>query len=289
MEIRNYLKTASAYTLSMIVATVLFSCNKEKDQLISDKDEAQSIVLDEAIADDLYEEIDLISDEGSTEGDSSEGGRFTSVDHRLVGDCVGRGVDRRLEGGTLTKTVTLDFLEGCLGPNGRVRQGTIIITRIANSKESTYTVSTSFENFYLDGKKVEGIRTREYSSVEPEMHQVKITLVDGKVTLEDGRVIERDGYFTKLWDRSAGEISVEGEATGVNRNGIAYQLIITEPVVFKQSCLSQGIWLPTQGVRSILRSGKSGIGVDYGAGECDKTVEVTLKEEIETIELAIVN
>nr|WKN36670.1 hypothetical protein K4G66_30365 [Tunicatimonas sp. TK19036] len=285
-ELKNYWCSISAYVLLTAVALGLFSCNKEDDQLTSEEDEAESVVLDEAIVDDLFEEIDLISNEGAAEGENEEGGRFETND-RLLGECVGRGIDRRLAEGVFTKTVTLDFLEGCVGPKGRERQGTMIITQIANTNESTYTVSTSFENFYLDGKKIEGTRTRVYTSIESGIEQVKITLVSGKVTLEDGQVLKREGAFTKVWDHSTEEIAVQGEATGVNRNGVVYQTVISEPLVFKQSCLSQGIWIPTQGVRMISRSGKANISVNYGAGECDRTVEVTLQGESKTVELAV--
>ena len=273
--------------LSLAGTISLSACNEDPEEFTSDSDVAESIVTDEAIADDLFVDVDLISDEASLYEGSTQGGRLEDDDSALLRDCVGRLLERREENKVFTKIVTLDFQEGCEGPKGRERQGTMVITRITDANEATYTVSTTFQDFFLDGKKVEGTRTRIYTKLETGVHQVAITLTDGKVTLEDGRIIERSGSFIKNQNRNSGEISVEGEASGINRNGVAYTATVTSPLVYKQSCATEGIFMATQGTRSIAREGKADVTIDYGQGDCDKTVAVTVNGEERTLELTI--
>ncbi|MEM8969141.1 MAG: hypothetical protein AAGE93_22175 [Bacteroidota bacterium] len=273
--------------LSLAVMVSFSACQEDSEGVTSSADEADAIALDEAVADDLFEDIDLLSDEAADfEGDSS-GGRLENEETTLMSDCVGRGVERQRVEGVFTKTVTLDFQEGCEGPKGRERKGTMIITRVTDTNESTYTVSTTLQNFYLDGKKVEGTRTRVYTTLEPGVQQVQITLADGKVTLEDGQVIERDGSFTKTWNRDSGETTVEGSATGINRNGVSYTSTITEPLMYKRNCRVDGVFMAVDGIRNITREGKADVTVDYGDGECDKTVDVTVDGETRSVEMTI--
>lgn len=284
MNLTNYWKILS--TALFLATSVLFSaCEQDNEEVTSNADEAESIAIDEAIADDLFEDIDLISDEAADYEGDIQGGRLENDENAMMSDCVGRGVERVRADRVFTKTVTLDFQASCEGPKGRERQGTMVITRITDANAATYTVSTTFQDFFLDGKKIEGTRTRVYTLLETGVHQVAITLTDGKVTLEDGRVIERSGSFTKTWNRNSGEVSVEGEASGVNRNGVAYTSNVTSPLVYKQSCATEGIFVATQGIRSITREGKADVTIDYGQGDCDKTVDVTVDGEERTIEL----
>ena len=263
------------------------ACQEDGEMINSSADEAEAIALDESIIDDLFEDIDLLSDEASEYESDNQGGRLENTESAMMGDCVGRGMERTRADGILTKTVTLDFQEGCEGPNGRERQGTMIVTRITDTNASTYTVSTTFQDFFLDGKKVEGTRTRVYARAEAGAQQVQITLTEGKVTTEDGRVIERSGSFTKVRDRNSGETTMQGSASGINRNGVSYTSTITEPLMYKRSCFSEGVYIAVAGVRSITREGKPDVAVNYGAGECDKTVDVTVNGETRSLEMTI--
>lgn len=284
----KYIKLRRLLPVCLVIALIGFTaCTKESDEVTSDADEAESIATDEAIIDDLFEDVDFISDEAASYEEENEEGRVEADDSALLADCVGLRGERRLEEGIYTKIITLDFQKGCQGPNGRERQGTMMITRIANSNESTYSVSTTFENFYLDGRKIEGTRTRVYTTPKLGVHQVDITLTGGKVTLEDGRIIQREGTFTKTWNRKSGEISVEGSASGVNRNGVAYSTTITSPLLYKQDCFSEGFFMAVQGNRTISRTNKADATIAYGEGECDKTVALTLNGESRTIELTL--
>ncbi len=286
MKLTNDWKIASA-GLSLAILVSFTACQEDGEKIGSSADGAEAIALDEAVTDDLFEDIDLLSDEASEYEGDTQGGRLENDESVLRSNCVGRGVERLRADGVLTKTVTLDFQEGCEGPNGRERQGTMIVTRVTDTNAATYTVSTTFQDFYLDGRKVEGTRTRVYSKAEAGVQQVQITLTEGKVTLEDGQVIERTGSFNKTWNRSSGETTVTGSASGVNRNGVNYTSTITEPLMYKRSCSGEGVYMAVEGVRSITREGKADVTVNYGEGECDKTVDVTVDGETRSIEVTI--
>ena len=84
------------------------------------------------------------------------------------------------------KTIIIDFGEGCEGPHGRVRSGKIIITYTDRKFVSGAVHTMTFENFYIDGKMVEGKRTRTNIS-EAENDNLKF-----RVVLENGRIIWED-------------------------------------------------------------------------------------------------
>ncbi|WKN44339.1 hypothetical protein [Tunicatimonas pelagia] len=286
MKLTNNWKIVSA-GLSLAILVSFSACQEDGEEVSSSADEAEAIALDEAVADDLFADIDLLSDEAAEYESESQGGRLENTESILMSDCVGRGVERLRADGVLTKTVTLDFQEGCEGPKGREREGTMIVTHVTDTNAATYTVSTTFQDFSLDGRKVEGTRTRVYSRAEAGVQQVQITLTEGKVTLEDGQVIERSGSFNKTWNRSSGETTVVGSANGVNRNGVRYTSTITEPLLYKRSCRADGIFMAVEGERSITREGKSVVTVNYGEGACDKTVDITVDGETRSIEMTI--
>ena len=54
-----------------------------------------------------------------------------------------------------TKTVTIDFGEGCEMPNGNILKGKIIIVHEIDATSPKLTITTSYDNFYVNDLKVE--------------------------------------------------------------------------------------------------------------------------------------
>lgn len=259
------------------------ACEKDDEVLSSSsKAQAEEITSEEALADDIFEDTDAISLEAVA---IAENGRIQS-DSVLKSACVNRTVARS-GSGEFSKTVTLTFAEGCVGPNGRERSGTLIVKREIDFEASTYTVTTTFQDFYVNGRKIEGSRTMIYTAENNTLASITIMMIDGKVTLEDGKVITRNGEFIKTINRSTGEITMKGTAQGITRNGITYSVEIKEPIIYKKSCAAEGIFMAVQGQKSITREGKADITVDYGTGVCDKEVTVNAEGESYAVEIDI--
>jgi hypothetical protein len=266
--------------LAAVLSPVLFSCQQDEEIAVQDAAITDQLIADEITADDLFEDMDEISMDAASytiNGRLNDEGSVTEL------DCVSRTVDRN---GDLRSAVTLTFSGACEGPRGRTRTGTLLIDRSIDLNTSTYTVSTTFQDFYVNGHQIEGTRTLVYSLNEDQLLTVNVTLTDGRVTLSNGNVITRSGNFTRTVDRENAQITVTGSASGTNRNGVAYVSEITSPLVFQRNCASDGIYMPVQGIKQISRTGRNDLEINFGEGACDKSVNIISEGENRTIEIA---
>lgn len=266
-------------SLSLLLSAFLFSCQEEETITTESGANTDQLIMDEAIADDLFEDMDEISMEAAaytTNSRISNEGAITQL------ECVTRTVERN---GDLRSLVTLTFTGECEGPRGRTRSGTLLVERSIDLNAATYTVSTTFQDFFVNGHQLEGTRTLVYTYEDKQQISVNITLTDGRVTLADGSVITRNGNFTRTIDRAGGRVTVTGSATGTNRNGVDYVSEITTPLVFQRSCAADGIYMPAQGVKSITRSGRADLEINFGEGNCDKSVTLTAEGENRIVEI----
>lgn len=281
MIISNAKSALRSAFIATFAATFLFACQEDETLTSGNDASTDQLITDEAIADDIFEDMDEISMEAAT---YTTNGRVENGGDISTTTCLTRSVERNQD---MSSTVTLTFDGECEGPNGRIRTGTLLVDRSLDLENSTFTVSTTFQDFYVNGRKIEGTRTLVYSSDDNQVITVNITLSGGKVTLEDGSVITREGNFTRSIDRESGEISMSGSASGVNRFGTSYTAEITTPMVFKKACAGEGVFMAAKGTKVISREGKPEVQIDFGDGSCDKTVTLTAEGEQRTIELSI--
>ncbi len=232
----------------------------------------------EAIADEeevqgIFEDMEELANNAITEALNPSGGRLS----KNFTECVNISLDLP------NKSVTLDFGDGCEGLRGRVRKGKIIITFSGSHFESGSVVTTTFENFEVDGLKIEGTRTvTNVSDANDNVPRFNVKIVGGKVTWPDGTFATREVNRTKSWIRAAtplnDEFHIEGTANGVTRTGKTYKATILQKVIFKITCADDRIFIPVQGVKDIEVNGSLKITVDYGDGTCDNIVTMTKGE-----------
>jgi len=269
-----FLNLRSPVIVFSIVLLILTGCNKEPDTPALDTSDADL----ETLFDDSFEEVDAIVESSlalydiygrvaeSTEGELEE----------LIG-CAIKNHDPD------NQKITIDFGDGCIGLLGRVRKGIIIITYtdkvfIPGSK----TVIT-FDNFYVNDIKVEGIRTLENVSASIfEAPEFYIKLEGGRLTWPEekgGGFAEREVYLYKTWMRASNplndEFIVEGVASGKNRNGVNYNMRILSAIKYKRACWAAGVFLPVEGVKEVKTDAKE-VLIDFGNGECDRTITIMI-------------
>lgn len=271
--------------VSLMAACILFSLSACEDEDTGSENEevlSEQAISDDALADDLFEDMDEISMEAATydENTRMQGGILS----RLT--CLSRTVERE-NMSNLSKRITLTFSEGCVDAKGRIRSGSMIIEHSIDLTAATYTVSTTFEDFYVNGHQIEGTRTIVYSSDEENIISASISLTDGKILLADGSTISRNGSFTKLINRGTGEISLNGKASGINRNGISYISEITSPLVYKMACTTDGIFMAASGKKTISRVGRKTLTLDYGDGTCDRSLTLNAEGVERTLEITV--
>lgn len=257
------------------------ACEEEKIAAQDEDIQSEQAVSDDALTDDLYEDMDKISMEAAV---YAENGRMAeNIWSSLT--CASKTVERNHS--TLKKKVILTFGEDCEDVHGRVRSGNMIVNYSIELNPLTYSVSTTFEDFFINGYQIEGTRTLTYSSDEDNSRSVNITLTDGKVTFIDGTTITRNGSFTRLIHGESGEVSLSGSAVGINRNGIPYVSEITEPLIYQASCMGEGIFMASSGKKMISRTGKKNVQLDFGEGICDRTLTLSADGVERILEITI--
>jgi hypothetical protein len=277
MKMNNwFLRSAAA--ASIVAMTAISSC-KDEERFNAQDGQALS---EEAIADAYYEDSD---DLGATVVYETQN---PSDAGRIAGDIISED-DRLKTCATLSftdgsdqvsGTITIDFGTGCTW-KGNTREGKIILNYSNGPRGSTgFTVVTTFENYKINGIELKGTRTvvKEANAVQTNI-QHHITLVGGQAIWPDnGGTISRESDFTRVWVRDLVDprVELDGSASGVTRAGKSYTMEITKTLVYRRECMiNDGIFMAVQGAK-VFNSGDKQISIDYGNGDCDRSVTISV-------------
>lgn len=254
-----------------IMAIFYTSC--EESESATGEELVDTFDLDtESVVEINYEDIDVIAEAGLESVDDS--GRL--AEDALL-DCATVTHDEE------NKIITIDYgTEGCTGPYGRTRKGVIIVEYSQRRLIPGAYRQVTLENFYLDSAQIEGIRRIENvsESVEDDV-AFEVQLTGGKVTFADGAVATREVDHLRTWLRANNplndEITVEGEASGIQKDGVAYEVEVIEPMVYKRSCRVSGVFIAVSGIKQFTVGDNVAL-VDYGDGTCDNEVTITIND-----------
>jgi hypothetical protein len=260
-----------------ILGLLIFSsCSDEGDgSSISEAILEQMDTDSEAALESNYEDVELISEAGlASLGDGSR------VERDTVLSCATITHDQE------NKTVTIDYGDGCTIRGGRVIKGKIIIVYSERRLIPGASRVVTFENFFIDEVQVEGTRTwTNISESLDDNPKLNITLVGGKLSFPDETSATRDADHTKEWFRANNplndEFHIDGSAEGATREDIRYEVEILETLVYKRACRAQRVFIPVSGIKQITHGEDVAI-INYGDGDCDNEVTITLNGETYT-------
>lgn len=284
MKTNNFLKKTAAIT-AMITLGFAFSCQENETPYGTEA----SYVAEESVTDVYFEDADdmagvAVASESSTGGKvSSPSGIVTVDDDRFCANLT-LVLDPTSTLEIPVGTITIDFGDGCEDPRGNVRKGKIIISFHGRRFLPESTVTLTFEGYSINGIALEGIRTLTNISGSTEVSpKFRVSLDNGKATWPDGTVATREHCFEREWVRALNPIAdqllvsqcadVEFAATGTNRRGVEYRMIIVEELVYKRGCP-----IAVSGVKTFVEvsTGKE-ITIDYGDGTCDSVITITVE------------
>lgn len=289
MKIQNLMKTnkilAKAFGIAAMASlAVVFSCQEEESPYATEA----SYVAEESVTDFYFEDADDmagVSVAASSETDTGVAGRVSAANREITipndlrFSCATVTVSL-LEGNTeLTPkgTILIDFGNGCEGPGGVVRSGQIEITFNGRRFQSGATLTIKLLTYFVNGIHLEG--TRVLTNITPNNEaypKFSVVLTDGKATWPDATEAFREHSFTREWrknvDRTLDEVHVTGSASGTNRRGRAYTMEIIGTLVYKRGCP-----IAVKGVKEFtnVENGQV-ITIDYGNGECDNVITITV-------------
>lgn len=180
--------------------------------------------------------------------------------------------------GTFPRTVSIDYgPDGCEGPNGRLRQGMIMVIQTNPMTAPGAARTITFDNFFVDGVQVQGVKTITNASTGTDGNIVFTRTVEGgSLTYPNGETASWEASHTLTQVDGGGTpamlddvFEITGGSSGANRHGAAFTVEITEPLVKRKICP----WI-VSGVKTIAINDRTRT-LDYGDGECDRLATVT--------------
>lgn len=190
------------------------------------------------------------------------------------------------------KKMIIDFGAGCTSPRGVTRKGKIIVTYTGRYWTPGSVITSTFENFYINDRKIQGTRI-----LKNEGFNEKDKFFTFKLVVEGGKIIWPDGTFRTFESRHVRRVfllkgdrgfvyKVSGGSKGINRMGNEYIVEITSPLVFFERCIRSGNRIPSGGILSLKVESRGEIKIDFGSETCDREVSITQGGETKTITLS---
>lgn len=165
--------------------------------------------------------------------------------------------------------------------NGRVRRGKLNIYLTGRFREAGTVTTIVPEDFYVDDHKVEGQKVITNNGLVGGLNwSFDVDVTNGQITNPDGNTFQWECSRTNIWRILEGEIGISGVANGVNRNGVPFDLVVTQELVIMQGCQ----WI-TSGIFELTPEDLATRTVDYGSGTCDNNVTVTINNNLYNINL----
>jgi len=277
MKISN-LKMLAIFFVSVIL---IVSCEDNETVNLSEPiTEEQAIALAES--DDISDEVNNIIDdffvESEVVGKSEDAEKTEDFLPCLIKTIVLTET---------TKTVTLDFGEGCELPSGNVLSGKILMSYAIDTDVYSLTITHTFGNFYFNDISVEGGNTIERVR-ENENGNPQSTITFGTtLTWPDGVYASREGTKVREWiegydTRTFGDniFLITGNWTATFRDGTVFLANIIEPLRREMACR-----FIVSGVIELQKQDRSGT-LDFGDGSCDN-IAIFTNETGDEIEITL--
>lgn len=249
---------------------VFASCSENADTKLVDNTLSSDDVAKLVLVDDINADIDNILEDDDNDFNLSAKGGDQSTSS--VAECVVRTVAE--DPNNQTKTITLDFGDGCTGKRGREFSGKIII--VYQRTDNGYSKSVTFENFVVDGNKIEGSKAvskvKENASGNKEAtHTVNIT-----ISLATGQTVTMEGTRTREKIEGGNTVTrgddvylISGNWRFVNKDGETFTGNITEKLRREYACK-----FIVSGITEISKNGTT-YTLNFGDGSCDNKATVT--------------
>lgn len=252
------------------------------DSSVNFDEEEQAAYEAEESAENFFDVIESITNSAIKVSEANSGGRIVESDEPELACAT-----VSFEGDKQSGRVQIDFGEGCVGPDGRTRKGIIVVEYEGHWLVKNSKIWTILQEFSIDGVIVEGTRILTNVSVDLEALVYTVEIVEGKITwpVDDGddvsMTIDSDRVHTWIFGDSIDdfELHVSGGAYGKTKLGLDYSTLIDQPLIFKSSCRGNTIYLPTSGSKTITIPDKPVININYGNGECDNKLTITINSQ----------
>jgi hypothetical protein len=275
--------TTKFFTVLFATGFLLTACQSNSDAVVSQETAAQittSQVALETEVDNVTEDVTVIVDQ--TYNDVEFQNKTATPHERYLPDCA--TVTKVIT--DTTKDITIDFGEACELRNGNIVSGKIIMNYVKDSTAMTRSVNVTFDNFFNNGKKIEGSYTsfkeRSNANGNPQSTNTvdfTITWPDGTFASKSGTKVKEliEGKDTRAWGDDV--LSISGNWNFTRKDGTVHVATITTPLRKELSCR-----FIVSGVIAFQKDDQTAV-LDFGDGACDDLGELTKDGMTETIHL----
>ena len=287
---RMIVKPLAVFTLCGII---FFSCKKDSNSASAsspDTDSATNMSASAATTDNMFgDTYDVLGQTTASNANLSArtvtNGRADGVDS--IAPCITVTVSPA-DTGTYPKTVTLNFGTGCTSWYGVTRSGIITFVYSGHFKYPGTTVTATYNNYKVNGYKVEGNYSVTNSSSLSNGVMFTSTVTNGKVTYPDGTTwYSYSGNRTIRQTAGIGStnyndyaFSITGNHSYASWTGKTLTDSITTPLVKQVACKNI-----VSGVVAFTYNGLIKGTLDYGNGTCDSLATLTIGTNVKTIGL----
>lgn len=257
-------RTPSLLPLLVLLSLVILSaCRKEKEP----RDNDLTSALDNRIAEAAFNDMLKQADDAAKDGGLRE----------LMDPCV---VELTIDTTSMPRTLLIDFgTVNCTSQDGRQRRGKILVTFTGPYRAPGTVITITPQGYHVDDYLIQGTKTVTNLGLNSNGQTHFSVVVSGTITAPNGGwTSTHQAQRVRTW--IAGETTqtpwddeylITGSGSGVNRNGIAYTLLITQALHVKIGC-----WYITAGKLEITPQGKPTRYIDFGNGNCDAGFTVTV-------------
>ena len=274
-----------SYKYPFILLVLIFfitACSKEEEGFVLNEED-RVIYESEETAENLFDALDAITSSAVLYAEQSSDARVVQNPAAEIG-CATIGYS--------PGRLSVDFgEEGCMGPDGKLRQGELVVEFEGSFLTKGFTVWTVLKDFYIDGIKIEGTRKQVNIGLSDGVWSQEISIKEGRITWPNGEYLTRESErlqeLSYTPDTNEFELSIMGSASGINLNGVQYRSVISSPLIFKSSCLVNAVYMPSSGSKEISYgdSLKDMVNINYGTGECDSKFTIVSEKGSLDIEL----
>ena len=186
------------------------------------------------------------------------------------------------------EVITIDFGSSCTGKDGRVRSGKIIVTSDSFKTFPSIREKT-FDNYYVDGKKIEGtimktiLKDQENNIRTAEIEEnIAITFPDNEGTATRVASLTRQYQRGEFGNRGDNQVVSWGTVEFTRLSGVKVTKTIdsNNPLVFKMTCHHM-----VSGIVSVTTSNNISWSIDFGNGDCDNIAILTIGETTKEIRI----
>ena len=255
------------FILWTVIASFFFSCDPDQIETITDVDST----TDHSSAQSEFDDVITVVEQALQERRLFQ--KTNDIDS-LCAEITGNQND----------SLIIDFGEGGCFHKGRLRKGRLLIHYTGPYLRAGTVVSTTLENYEVNGVRIEGkeIVTNQGMNDEGQW-RFKVEVINGQLTYPTGEIATWESTrFRMLIDEGTsllfdGTYAIYGTATGINRSGRAYTVSIDEttPLIIHIPC-ALTTRLPQEGILTIIPDGLTPRVIDYGDGECDTSISVSV-------------